>query len=165
MRYVLLKHKNGDDFHVDFLLDCGGERLLSWQIDDEKFAGSLVSCVKFFILAEQSKQTTDTINTVCQRIFDHRRLYLDYEGEISENRGHVTRIEWGQWDISATNGRQITLTTIGRHIAQNAITVKRWQFRPPENFVIDTQNLSVQNLMQKLPLPGHVKWHLCCVLV
>ena len=98
MQYVLLKHERDNDFHVDFLLDCGCERLLSWRICDENFAGLLVDDVKYFNLAELPEQKIDTMVTFCRRNFDHRRLYLEYEGEISENRGRVERVEWGKWD-------------------------------------------------------------------
>lgn len=32
---------------------------------------------------------------VAIRLPDHRRLYLDYEGPISDNRGHVRRVRAG----------------------------------------------------------------------
>lgn len=34
-----------------------------------------------------------------QRIHDHRRVYLDYEGPISGNRGTVTRVESGTFEF------------------------------------------------------------------
>jgi hypothetical protein len=165
MRYVLLKHERNGDFHVDFLLDCGAERLLSWQICDENFTKSLIFAVKFFNLAESPKRIIGTANAVCRRNFDHRKLYLDYEGEISNNRGHVTRIEYGNWELSTVRSDQITLVTTGRQIAQNSPTVKQWQFRPPKGFAIDTQNLSPPELLEKLPPPGESEWHLQCRLL
>jgi len=32
------------------------------------------------------------------RLPDHRKHYLDYEGEISDNRGKVSRIDTGTYD-------------------------------------------------------------------
>jgi len=161
MRYTLLKHEKDGDFHVDFLLDCGAERLLSWQICDENFTKALIFAANFFNLNESPKHIIDTVSVACHRSFDHRKLYLDYEGEISSNRGHVTRIECGNWELSTMCCDQITLVTKGRHIAQNTPTIKQWQFRPPEGFVIDTQNTSLPELLNKLPRPGESEWHLC----
>ena len=165
MRYVLLKHERDSDFHVDFLLDFGVERLLSWQIYDENFTKALIFAANFFNLNESPKHIINTINAVCRRNFDHRKFYLDYEGEISSNRGHVTRIESGNWELSAIHSDQITLVTTGRHIAQNTPTIKQWQFRPPEGFAIDTQNVSPLKLFERLPPPGESEWHLHCRLL
>ena len=33
------------------------------------------------------------------RIRDHRRLYLDYEGEITGGRGYVTRVAGGDCEV------------------------------------------------------------------
>ena len=165
MRYILLKHEKDSDFHADFLLDCGAERLLSWQICDENFTKPFIFTVKFFNLAESLKHTIDAISVICRRNFDHRKLYLDYEGEISNNRGHVTRIETGNWELSAVCSGKITLVTTGRHIAQNSPTIKQWQFHLPEGFAIDTQNLLPPDLLEKLPPPGESEWHLRCRLL
>jgi hypothetical protein len=34
-----------------------------------------------------------------RRIQDHRRFYLDYEGPVSGNRGHVTRVDRGTYTL------------------------------------------------------------------
>lgn len=162
MQYVLIKHEKGENFHVDFLLDCGAERLLSWQLCDEKFIKSLVSGVKFFILAEQPKQITHTIDFVCRRIFDHRKRYLDYEGEIDENRGRVICVERGEWELSAINERQLTLKTMGRHITDKTLNVKAWLFEPPKGLEIDMQSPPQCHLMQRLPPAGEADWHIRC---
>jgi hypothetical protein len=39
------------------------------------------------------------------RLPDHRRVYLEYEGEISGDRGHVTRVDEGTVEISAVGDR------------------------------------------------------------
>jgi len=165
MRYVLLKHEKDGDFHVDFLLDCGAEHLLSWQICDENFTKSPIFAVKIFNLTESPKHTIKTIDAICHRNFDHRKLYLDYEGEISSNRGRITRIEYGNWGLSDVCSGKITLVTTGRNVAQNSPSIKQWQFRPPENFAIDTQNVSSVELLEKLPPPGESEWHLRCRLL
>lgn len=35
------------------------------------------------------------------KLTDHRRAYLDYEGPVSNDRGHVTRIEQGHYELIA----------------------------------------------------------------
>lgn len=162
MRYVLLKHEKDDEFHVDFLLDCEAERLLSWQLSGENFTWSLVSDAKFFNLAESPKRKIDTIATFCRRIFDHRKVYLDYEGEISENRGRVVRAECGNWEIVLCDTRKLVLETSGIRSTDHLPTIKQWHFEPPEDSVIDTRNFSPSNLMERLPPPGEADWRLRC---
>ena len=165
MRYVLLKHEKNSDFHVDFLLDCGGERLLSWQICEENFANSLVSGVKFFNLAESPKQITDTIHSVCRRNFDHRKIYLNCEGEIGENRGRVICVECGEWDFFSFDQKQIVLQTNGGHTTTDSPIRRQWQFLLPFGVTIEIQDIAPANLMQRLPPPGDTDWYLRCRLL
>ena len=71
-RFVILEH----DFptrHWDFMLELG-DLLKTWRLAAPPQVGSAV-------VAEPS--------------FDHRRIYLDYEGPISGGRGTVTRWDGG----------------------------------------------------------------------
>ncbi len=38
-----------------------------------------------------------------EKLFDHRREYLDYEGPVSNDRGQVTRIEQGHYELVVHN--------------------------------------------------------------
>ncbi len=38
-----------------------------------------------------------------EKLVDHRRAYLDYEGPVSNDRGHVTRIEQGDFELIVHN--------------------------------------------------------------
>lgn len=73
-RYVVLHHTGISEPHFDLLIDWREDALLlaarctSWPIDDA---------------------------TVVTRIPDHRRIYLEYEGPISGNRGQVRRVTEG----------------------------------------------------------------------
>lgn len=40
---------------------------------------------------------TDATDMVVERLPDHRRLYLDYEGPISDDRGEVVRWDRGEY--------------------------------------------------------------------
>jgi hypothetical protein len=78
-RYVILEH----DFpirHWDFMLESGGV-LKTWRLAAPPCPGGAVA-------AEPS--------------FDHRRVYLDYEGPVSGDRGTVTRWDWGTYSGEAS---------------------------------------------------------------
>ena len=46
-----------------------------------------------------------------QADFDHRRVYLDYEGPVSDDRGHVTQADAGtfEWILKETNRIEVQL--------------------------------------------------------
>jgi hypothetical protein len=73
-RFVLLEHLwNG--VHWDFMLE-NGEALRSWAIEVPVVAGA---------------------DLPARALADHRRIYLDYEGAVSNNRGTVRRIDQGSY--------------------------------------------------------------------
>lgn len=74
--FVLLEHDAPDGLHWDLMIARPSrERLATWRLAANPLAGA------FPIAAE--------------RIADHRRAYLDYEGEVSGRRGHVRRLDRG----------------------------------------------------------------------
>jgi hypothetical protein len=75
-RYVILEHDHPTR-HWDFLLEAGSV-LRAWRLADPPNPGTAVA-------AEPS--------------FDHRLIYLEYEGPISGDRGSVTR-----WDAGTYSG-------------------------------------------------------------
>jgi hypothetical protein len=74
-RYVILAH-DWPAPHWDFLLEAGGV-LRAWRLSAEPVAGRAIP-------AEAN--------------FDHRLLYLDYEGPLSGGRGSVTRWDAGVFE-------------------------------------------------------------------
>jgi DNA polymerase Ligase (LigD) len=92
-RFVILAH-DWPTLHWDLLLE-DGDVLLSWRL-----------------LAEPKASATIPV----ERIADHRKLYLDYEGPVSGDRGTVTRwdagtFEWIEKEIAARlKGFRITGT-------------------------------------------------------
>jgi len=71
-RFVLLEHCwNG--VHWDLMLETG-EVLRTWAIDAPVVAGA---------------------DLPARALAHHRRVYLDYEGDVSGNRGTVRRIDEG----------------------------------------------------------------------
>ena len=75
-RFAILEH-DWPTRHWDLLLEHGAI-LKSWRLLAEPHPGQ-------FVVAEPNA--------------DHRQLYLDYEGEVSGNRGTVTR-----WDAGVYEG-------------------------------------------------------------
>ncbi len=73
-RFAILRHEGVPGPHFDLLVDVDGVALLAtWRCDAWPITAPL-------ILLRQS---------------DHRRIYLDYEGPISGNRGQVRRVDGG----------------------------------------------------------------------
>ncbi len=74
-RFVILEHDHPFQ-HWDFMLEAA-DHLLSWRLS-----------------APPAPEQTVT----AERIPDHRRLYLDYEGPVSGGRGTVTRWDAGEFE-------------------------------------------------------------------
>jgi hypothetical protein len=91
-RFVILRHQVNGGEHFDLMLepDDGGP-------------------LRTFQLARWPLAAGETC--AAPELPPHRRDYLDYEGPVSGNRGHVTRITAGTWQ--AENG-DIVLSTGAR---------------------------------------------------
>ncbi len=74
-RFVVLKHEKESGAHFDLMLENEGV-LLTY-------------CFPAFPSPGAS----------CERLADHRIEYLDYEGEVGGDRGTVTRVEGGTFDL------------------------------------------------------------------
>lgn len=96
MRFTLLHHTGYGREHYDFLLERPDqERLTAWKI---------------FSADWTSPQTA-------VRNFDHRTLYLDYEGEIDGGRGRVTRRDTGTYETQTWTGKEIIIFLHGAKIS------------------------------------------------
>lgn len=86
LQFVILEHATAADTHWDLLIESAPDSLLrTWRLSENP--------------------TSKDGPIVAMPIADHRRLYLDFEGEVSGNRGHVRRVDRGgaEWlDDSAT---------------------------------------------------------------
>ncbi len=158
MRYVLLKHVNELEFHVDFLLDCGGDRLLSWQISDKNSIETLLQVGNIFDFTRPSSGIINKVPLVCRRNFDHRLIYLDFSGDLGDHRGCVTRIECGIWEITEPVSGRLVIKTTGMLLPDNIPTAKQWQLEPPGGLAINERELSPDRLMEMLPPPGEKVW-------
>jgi len=74
-RFVILEHTQ-QSTHWDFMLESNGV-LLTWRLEQPPMAGE---------------------ETAAERTFDHRLMYLDYEGPVSGGRGHVRRWDSGVYE-------------------------------------------------------------------
>ena len=87
-RFAVLHHAGaaGDPPHYDFLFDTSD-------------TSSLVT----FRLPEWPLASGSTHPAL--KLRDHRRIYLTYEGQISGDRGHVSRVAEGDLYVSEIAGR------------------------------------------------------------
>ena len=77
-RFVILHHLSPVGEHWDVMLEMDSA-LATWSIPPQHPAGNSFTCT-------------------ATRLPDHRKDYLEYEGEISGNRGTVTRVSSGTYE-------------------------------------------------------------------
>ena len=82
-RFVILHHQTPMDDHWDIMLEADSA-LITWSIPPQSPAGAGSIGATFVCSAT--------------RLPDHRKYYLDYEGEITGNRGMVSRIDAGTYE-------------------------------------------------------------------
>ena len=93
VKYVVLRHEAVAHPHFDLMIEAHpGGNLMTWRLPNWPAADA---------------RTAEPLQ-------DHRRNYLEYEGEISGGRGRVTRVEAGfceahqnadgQWQVRSDQG-------------------------------------------------------------
>ncbi|MDB5310872.1 MAG: hypothetical protein JWO38_5074 [Gemmataceae bacterium] len=92
-RYVILEH-DWPVPHWDLLLEAGGV-LRAWRVLAEPVIG--------MVLPAESN-------------FDHRLLYLDYEGPVSGGRGNVSRWDAGTFDWVEDGPEQVAVELRGERL-------------------------------------------------
>jgi hypothetical protein len=110
-RYVILEHDH-PHLHWDLMLEAG-EALRTWR------------------LAEMP-QPGDSVRA--EAIGDHRRLYLDYEGPVSGNRGRVKRWDAGAFTWESETAERLLVRLDGQQLQGLAIlqrTETGWEFTKP----------------------------------
>jgi len=97
-RFVILLHETQDNIrrppHFDLMFEHAGV-LRTWATE------------KLPALGETS---------IGERLADHRLAYLDYEGEISGDRGQVTRVEQGDYDVIEETESNLILRICGAQL-------------------------------------------------
>jgi hypothetical protein len=99
-RFVILEHDH-PQLHWDFLLEAGPV-LRAWRLLGEPRPGAAVT-------AEAN--------------FDHRLLYLEYEGPLSGDRGCVTRWDEGSFDWLTDAEGEKAVRLKGRRLKE----IARWR--------------------------------------
>ncbi len=92
-RFVILEHDH-PLLHWDFMLDSGAA-LRTWRL-------------------ATSPRTGEAIDALA--IFDHRLMYLDYEGPIHGDRGRVVRWEHGTFDWEIQEADRIVVRLHGEQL-------------------------------------------------
>lgn len=77
--FVVLHHADRQGAHYDLMIDRG-EHLATWK-------------------SSQPPEEAQASPLTCQRIGDHRRMYLEYEGPVSGDRGTVRRHDSGSCEV------------------------------------------------------------------
>jgi DNA polymerase Ligase (LigD) len=94
-RFALLEHsRDGQPVHWDLLLDAGAA-LRTWAIDEPIVPGRTLPA---------------------RALGDHRKLYLEYEGEISGDRGRVRRIDQGRYEPLVWTPEQVRVALWGAQL-------------------------------------------------
>src|SRR3954462_15181204 len=108
MRYVVLHHTGVDQPHYDLMFESTpGSLLMTWRATDWPLAAG------------------DELT----RIGDHRREYLEYEGPVSNDLGHIHRVVSGPCDV-ALSSAQVTIRSAGPDatlIILRCVELDRWQ--------------------------------------
>lgn len=87
-RFVVLLHESPRGEHWDLMLETG-ERLTTWDVPPACGTDALDRLESFRCRA--------------LRLPDHRAMYLEYEGPISEGRGSVRRLDAGTFETLEPN--------------------------------------------------------------
>ena len=96
--FVLLEHQTDSGVHWDLMIETPGrDRLATWRL-----ARNPIALPDEAIAAEP--------------IGDHRRTYLDYEGELSDGRGRVTRVDGGESRIVEQSAHRLVMKLDGREL-------------------------------------------------
>lgn len=93
-RFVILEH-DWPEVHWDLLLEAG-EALRAWRLLEEPRPGRTVS-------AEPN--------------FDHRLVYLEYEGPLTGDRGNVKRWDSGAFEWVHNEPESVVIELDGRRLA------------------------------------------------
>ena len=100
-RFVILRHEMppGDSrgTHFDLMLEVGGV-LRTWSLPELPLTGKEIPA---------------------EALPDHRLAYLDYEGPVSGNRGSVSRVEEGEYEVLAESPGLLHVRLAGKLLRGN----------------------------------------------
>ena len=113
LRYVILSHSEVSEPHYDLMFETlPGSMLATWR----------------------AEQWPLEFPTPITRLRDHRRLYLEYEGELSEQRGTVCRIAEGNCQVEVGENAVWTIRLLSgvapQTLVLRRIDSERWVAEP-----------------------------------
>lgn len=115
-RFAILHHQGFGGEHWDLMLEHG-DVLLTWQLEEEP-------------------TPNHTLPIRAQRIGDHRKAYLSYEGPISRGRGQVRRVDDGDVIFEEITAACLRFRLSGQRLIGTFALVERddengegWEFR------------------------------------
>ncbi len=107
LRFVLLRHECPARFskpsHWDFMLESDG-RLMTWELRELPAAWQV---------ALQLESADALPLTPATRLADHRLEYLDYEGPIAGDRGSVSCVDRGTYQVQQESPTQLMVELEG----------------------------------------------------
>ncbi len=102
LSFALLEHRTADGVHWDLLVEQGPGRLLAtWR---------LARCPL------DSPPDGAAPPVPAERIADHRRIYLEFEGELTGGRGVVRRLDRGAASIRLLDGPRLSALLHGERL-------------------------------------------------
>ena len=116
VRFVVLFHTQRQGDHFDLMID-DGSWLATWK-------------------TREAPETACDGEMDCLRIGDHRRIYLDYEGPVSGDRGDVKQHDAGQCVIHVKSQHRWDVTFEGKRLkgqftlAKDHRSRETWRLRP-----------------------------------
>jgi len=112
LRYAILRHDGIADPHFDLMFETlPGSALATWR----------------------SPCWPIEEPTPLHRLKDHRRVYLDFEGELSGHRGQVTRVAAGECNVEIGENARWTIRLTGMPGSKLTLEWKvgdMWEARP-----------------------------------
>ena len=105
-RCVVLRHESHGETHFDLMIEAGAA-LATWQ-----FASSPAQLAAGGALS-------------CRRLADHRVAYLDYDGPVGGDRGHVTREDSGSCTVMSQTDAVWQLDLHGQTMRGSYTLVRR----------------------------------------
>jgi hypothetical protein len=103
LRFVLLEHR-WEGVHWDFMLERG-DALRTWAIDEPVVAG---------------------VDLPARALPDHRKVYLEYEGEVSGNRGTVRRVDEGVYTAFIWEEDRVVVRLEGAQLVGGVAICQVW---------------------------------------
>ncbi len=93
-RFVVQQHDLSAGPHWDLMLEHG-EVLATWQLT-------------------APPEVAAALPTAARRLAEHRKIYLDYEGPVSHDRGHVHIVDTGTYVLLAAGESEWRVELAGR---------------------------------------------------